>query len=106
VTKQEEVAGCTIWRISRMGNPNGFGSGNLSSWPFGIMSWCIIHMQIDASKHLSALAVTQVPLDIRKNRCAKELCVLPHPSRQCNKIVDAGRRPNYGYRAFFARNYL
>jgi hypothetical protein len=25
VTKQEEVAGCPIWRMSRIGNPFGFG---------------------------------------------------------------------------------
>jgi hypothetical protein len=45
------------------------------------MSWFIIHMQIDASKRLSALAVAEVPLDIRKNRCPKELCVIWHPGR-------------------------
>jgi hypothetical protein len=38
-------------------------------------------MQIDTSKRLSALAVAEAPLDIRKSRCAKELCVNLHPGR-------------------------
>jgi hypothetical protein len=103
---QEEVAGCTIWRISRMGNPVGFGLGDFHLRPLGIVSWYIIQMHINASKPLSALAVAEVPLDIRKNRCAKELCVIPHPGRQCKKTVDAGRRPNSGHQALFALNCL
>jgi hypothetical protein len=38
VAKQEEVAGCTFWRMGRMDNPVGFGSDNLLSRPFGIAS--------------------------------------------------------------------
>jgi hypothetical protein len=48
-------------------------------------------MQIDASKPLSVLAVAEVPLDMRKNRCTKELCVMPHPGRQSKKTLDTGR---------------
>jgi hypothetical protein len=39
-------------------------------------------MQVEALKGLYALAAAEVPLDIRKNRRAKELCVMPHPGRQ------------------------
>jgi hypothetical protein len=46
-------------------------------------------MQTDASKHLFALAVTEIPLNVRKNRWAKELCVIPPRGRQCRKTVDA-----------------
>jgi hypothetical protein len=42
VTRQEEVAGCIIWRISQIGNPVDFGSGNFLLRRFGIMNWCII----------------------------------------------------------------
>jgi hypothetical protein len=38
VNKQEEVAGCTLWRMSRMGNLVGFDSGDLLSRSFGIVS--------------------------------------------------------------------
>jgi hypothetical protein len=62
-----------------MGNSAGFGSGNVVWRSFDMVNWCIIQVQADASKRLSALAIAEGSLDIRKNRCAKELCVIPHP---------------------------
>jgi hypothetical protein len=81
VTKEEEVAECTTWRISRIGNPVGCGSGHFLLRPFGIVCWCIIQMQIDASKRLSALAVAEVPPDVREKRWTKKLRVTPRPRR-------------------------
>jgi hypothetical protein len=81
VTKQEEVSGCIIWRIRQMGSPVDFASGNLLSRPFGIMTWCIIQMPTDDLKRVSALAIADVLLDIRNNRCPKELCVIRHAGR-------------------------
>jgi hypothetical protein len=57
-------------------------------------------MQTDASKRLSALAVAEILPDIRKNRCVKELCVIPLPCRRCKKTVDAGHRLYYGHQTF------
>jgi hypothetical protein len=71
VTKQKEVAGYIIWRVSHIGNPVGFGSGNFLSRSSGTVSSCIVHVQTDASKRLTALAVAEVLLDIRKKRRAK-----------------------------------
>jgi hypothetical protein len=105
-SKQETVAGGTIRRISRMDNHFGFGSGNSLPGPFRVVSGRIIQVQPDASRRLSALAVAEVPLTIRKNRFAKELCVIPHPGRQCKKTMGAGRRANYGHQAFLTPNCL
>jgi hypothetical protein len=44
-------------------------------------------MQIDASKRISALAAAKVSLDVKKNRCAKELCVALQSSRKCKKTM-------------------
>jgi hypothetical protein len=101
MSKQEEVAGCTIWRLSQMSDPVGFGSGNSLSRPFGVVTWCIIQMHIDDSKRPSALAAEEVLLDIRKNRCEKEICGIRHAGRQCKKTVDSGRGPNSGHPVFF-----
>jgi hypothetical protein len=46
-----------------------FGSGNLISRPFGIVSWLIVKMHMDAWKGLSASASTEVPFEARKNIC-------------------------------------
>jgi hypothetical protein len=100
VTKQEEIAECTIWRIIRMGDSVDFGSGNLISRRFGNVDRCIIEMQINASKRPSAIAAAEVPLDIRKNKYAKELCVIPHPGKQCKKTMDAGPPPSYVHQPF------
>jgi hypothetical protein len=27
------------------------------------------------------LAIAEIPFDIRQNRCAKELCIIPHSGR-------------------------
>jgi hypothetical protein len=81
VTKQEEVSGCIIWRISQMGSPVDFGSGDLLSRPFGIMTWCIIEMQTDDLKRVSALAIADVLLDIRNHRCTKGPCLIRHAGK-------------------------
>jgi hypothetical protein len=73
VTKQEEGAWCCVWGINWMGSPGGFGSGDFLPQPFGIVRWCTIDMQIDASRHLSAFVTAEVSLDVGKNRHTKEL---------------------------------
>jgi hypothetical protein len=54
-----------------MHNPGGFGSGNASRRPFGIVSRCIIEMEADISKRLPTLAVAEIPFGVRQNRCTK-----------------------------------
>jgi hypothetical protein len=44
---------------------------------------CVVSMQIDAST-----AFTYVPFEVRKNSWAKELCILPRPSKQCKKTCN------------------
>jgi hypothetical protein len=92
--------------MGRIGNQFGFDLGNFLPRPFGIVRWRIVQMQIDASKCLSAPAIADIPFDIRKNRSAKELCVIPRPHRQCKKTVDARRRRTFEHKTFFARNSL
>jgi hypothetical protein len=83
-----------------MHDPGGFSLGNFLPGPFGIVSWCIIEMEIDTSKHLPMLAVARIPFDVRQNRCTKELRIAPHPGRQSKRTVDAKGRPNNGNQAF------
>jgi hypothetical protein len=54
-----------------MGNLGGSGSDNLSSRQSGIVNWCIIKMQINASKPLSALAASQARSISRRTDAAK-----------------------------------
>jgi hypothetical protein len=82
-----------------MYDPAGFRPGNFLPRPFGIVSWCVIEMEVDASNRLPILAMAEIPFDIPQNRCAKELCIIPHSGRQSKKTVDAGRRPNNGNEA-------
>jgi hypothetical protein len=56
-------------------------------------------MQIHAWKRLSAFPAIHLPLDVRKNSCAKELCIMPHRSMQSKKNVDAEIRLNNGNQA-------
>jgi hypothetical protein len=63
-------------------------------------------MEVNASKRLAMLAIAEIPFDIRQNRCAKKLCIIPHFSRQGKKTVDAGRRPSNGNEALFGLNFL
>jgi hypothetical protein len=58
MTTEKEVAGCNIWRIDRMDNLHGFGSGNFLWRLFGIVHWCIGQMQTYASMGLSTSALT------------------------------------------------
>jgi hypothetical protein len=102
---KKKVARCNIWRMGRMDNRCGFGSGNFLSGPFGIVSSCIVGMQIDTSMALSATALIYRPFEVRKNRWAKELCIVRQPSRQCKKTADARRQPNTGNQAFFRLNW-
>jgi hypothetical protein len=83
-----------------MHDPGGLASGNFMRRVFGVVSWCMAEMDGDTSKRLPVLAVAEISFDVTQNRCAKELCILPHPGRQSTKIVDAGRRPNNGNQAF------
>jgi hypothetical protein len=100
MVKQEEVVGCTVWRMNQRDNFHGFGLGCFLLHPSGIVTWHIIETHIDVSKTLSASAFTQIPFKVRKNRCTSKLCIVPHSSRQYKKIVNAVHRPNKGSEAF------
>jgi hypothetical protein len=83
-----------------MYDPDGFGSGSFLPRPFGVVSWCIIGMEVDTSKHLPPLIVAGIPFDVRQNRYTKELRIVAHPGRQSKKTVGAGHRPNNANQAF------
>jgi hypothetical protein len=51
--------------MSEMHGPGDFGSGNFLPQSFGGMSWWIVEIDIDTSKRLLALAVTEIPFDVR-----------------------------------------
>jgi hypothetical protein len=73
-------------------NPDDLSSGRSLLQPIGIVSWCIIEMQRNGSKWFAALAAAQIPLDVSKNRRAKEFCAVPQPGGQHKKTVGTGRR--------------
>jgi hypothetical protein len=102
MAKQNEVIGCSIRRTSQRHDLGSFGSGNFSSGPFGVVSWCIIEMKAGTLKRLSTLAIAETSFDVRQNRWTKELHIILHPGRQSEKNVDAGRRPNNGNDIFMA----
>jgi hypothetical protein len=89
-----------------MDNIRDFSSGRFLFESDGIVSWCILKMQINASNGLSPSAVTQVFFDVRRNMCTKKFCILPDSIKQYKKNVDTGRRPNNGNQAFFHLNFL
>jgi hypothetical protein len=89
-----------------MYDPAGFRLGNFLPRSFGIVSWCVNETEVGTSKRLPMLAIADIPFDIRQNRCAKELCIIPHSGRQSKKTVDAGRRPNNGNEALSGLDLL
>jgi hypothetical protein len=38
-------------------------------------------MKVNTSKRLPMLAVAEVPFDVKKNSCTKELRIISHPGR-------------------------
>jgi hypothetical protein len=50
-----------------MHNRGGFGSGNFLPRPFGVVSWCIVEMEVDTSERLPRLAVADIAFDVRQN---------------------------------------
>jgi hypothetical protein len=89
-----------------MHNPSGFGSDNVLPRPFGFVNWCIIEMEVEASKRLLTLAVAEIPFNARQNRTDAQKNSASHPGRQSKETLDAGRRPNTGNQAFDGLNFL
>jgi hypothetical protein len=56
----------------------------------------MIEMEVDTSKGLFTLTVSEILFDVRQNICTKQLGIAPDPARQSKKTLDTEHRPDNG----------